>query len=209
MSSKGLSVFDLLDKLELMVETAKTIPIYGRIMLDREECASLVRRVRDSIPADLQAAKELLSMEEKIISESRKQAEATLKEANMTARQTVDSANNQANATLGDAQTRANSTLQSAADQANAMVADAQARSSAMIADAQARAQQMVADSEIVARAQAQAQDMLDSAHRECDAYTAHVREGINALMEHADAGLARQLDELRALRQDLSSAQQ
>lgn len=206
MSNRDLSVFDLLDKLELLLQNAKTIPLYGRIMLDKEECGSLIRRIRDSIPADVQTAKELLAMEDQIISESRKQAEATVKEANNTARQTVDSANSQANATLSDAQNRANTTMQNAADQANAMVADAQARSSAMIADAQARAQQMVAESEIVARAQAQAQDLLDSAHRDCDAYAAQVRDSVNSLMTQADDALARQLDALRAMRQDMNA---
>ena len=84
----------------------------------------------------------------------------------------------------------------------------AQARANGMIADAQARAQQMVAESEIVARAQAQAQDMLDSARRDCDAFAAQTRDSINALMAQADDGLARQLDALRALRQDITSAQ-
>ena len=49
MSGKELATFDLLDQLELMVENAKTIPLYGRIMLEKQECTSLVRRIRESL----------------------------------------------------------------------------------------------------------------------------------------------------------------
>ena len=147
MSNKELSVFDLLDRLEIMVDNAKTIPLYGRIVLDREESGSLIRRIRDSIPADLQSAKELLNMESQIINDSRRQAEGTLREANATARQTIENAEStarqtieNANAKLFEANNSADLTMKNAADQANAMIADAQARAGAIIADAQAHA---------------------------------------------------------------------
>ena len=75
-----------------------------------------------------------------------------------------------------------------------------------MIADAQARAQQLVADSEIIARAQAEAQEMLESTHRECEDYSNRVRGAIAQMMDQADRGLAQQLDSLRGLRQDLAN---
>ena len=77
-----------------------------------------------------------------------------------------------------------------------------------MVADAQARAQQMVSESEIVARAHAEAQEMLENTRRECEAFSARVNAAVSQLMDHADAGLAQQLDALRALRQEIASSQ-
>lgn len=208
MSSTKLMTFELIDRLNLVVSSAKTFPLSNKLMVDKEELSSLLRRLEDSIPADLQQARQLLALEQQIIDESRRQAEDTTKEAAQNARTTVESANKQAQSTLADAQARAAETLRSATDQANAMLADAQARANALVADAQARAQQMVADSEIIARAQAEAQELLESAHRECEDYSARVHGAVAQLLEHADTGLSQQLDSLRALRQNIASNQ-
>ncbi|MBE5787200.1 MAG: hypothetical protein E7324_06625 [Clostridiales bacterium] len=208
MSNTKLVSFELIDRLILMVEQAKGIPLTNKIFVEKEESMSLLRRLEDSIPADLKQARELLALEKQIIDESNRQAEKTVNDANQQAQATVESANQQAQATVNDAQARASETLRSASDQANAMIADAQARANATIADAQARAQKMVSESEIIARAQAEAQEMLEATRRECEDYAARVHASMNHLMEMADAGLAQQLDALRALRQDVASNQ-
>ena len=183
MSSTKLMTFELIDRLNLLVSGARTIPLSNRVMVDKDELLRLMQQLEQSIPNDLQQARQLLAVEQQIIDESRRQAEDTTKEANQKARTTVDSANSQAQATLADARTRAN----------------------AVLADAQARAQQMVADSEIIARAQAEAQELLESAHRECEDYTMRVHGAVAQMMEQADDGLSQQLDALRALRQEIT----
>ena len=208
MSSGKLSTFDLIDRLELMVSNAKTIPLYNRVMVEKEELIKVLGSLRDSIPADLQQARQLLAVEQEIIDESKRQAEETTRDASQNARATIENANSQAQSTIADAQARAAETLRTATDQANAMVADAQARSSALVADAQARAQQLVADSEIIARAQAEAQEMLESTHRECEDFSARIHGAVSQMMDHADVSLAQQLDALRALRQEITSNQ-
>ena len=183
MSVNKLPTFDLLNRMSELVSNARSIPLSGKIMLEKEEFSSLMRRLQDSVPVDLQQARQLLETEEKILSDSRRQAEDTTREATE----------------------KANAMLEDATNKANAMLADAQARANALVADAQARAQQMVSDSEIVARAQAEAQEMLEGAHMECEAYTAQVQATVQQLMENADAALSQQLDSLRAMRQDLT----
>lgn len=219
MSTTRLATFDLIDKLLIMTEQAKNIPLTNKMMIEREEVVNLLRRLYDTIPSDMKQARDLLAVEKQIIEESNLQAQRTVNEANTQAQNTVDSANaqaqntvdsanKQAQATVADAQARASETLRSASDQANAMMADAQARANATISDAQAMAQKMVSESEIIARAQAEAQEMMESTHRECEDYTMRVRNAVNHLMEMADAGLSQQLDAMRALRQDIASNQ-
>ena len=72
----------------------------------------------------------------------------------------------------------------------------------------QARAAQLVADSEIVARAQAEAQEMLEGAHRDCEAYTARVHDSINQLMEQLDISMNQQAEAVRAMRQQYAGQQ-
>ena len=71
MSTKSLSTFDLLDRMELMISEAKTIPLYNRIMLEKEEFTGLMKRVRDSIPTEMEQARQLVAMEQQILDESR------------------------------------------------------------------------------------------------------------------------------------------
>lgn len=183
-SSKRLMTFELLEQMAITISKATTIPIFNRILLDKEEFSSLMRRLEESIPADLQKARTIIEQEEQILDES-----------NKIASETTQKASSEAQATIADAKT-----------QASAMVNDAQARANAMIADAQAQAQQMVADSEITARAQAEAQEMLENTHRECDDFTARMHDAVGQMMEQADIGLSQQLDALRAMRQQFTN---
>ena len=209
MSTNRLMTFELLDRMEQLLSEAKAIPLTKKFMLDKEEFSSLMRRLEESIPVDVQNAKTIIDQEENIISESNRIAEETTRNANAEAQSTVENAKNEANAMVSDAQARAAETLRTSTDQANAMVADAQTRANALVADAQARAAQMVADSEIVARAhQAEAQEMLESAHRDCEAYTARVHDSINQLMEQLDMSMSQQADAVRALRQQYAGQQ-
>ena len=79
MSSTKLSTFEILDRMNLMVSSAKTFPLSNRLMLDREELSALLRRLEDSIPNDLQQARKLLAVEQQIIDESRRQAYSAMK----------------------------------------------------------------------------------------------------------------------------------
>ena len=205
-NSNRMMTFEVLDRMQMIISNAKNIPLSKRIMLEKEEITSLMRRLEESIPADLQKAKAIIEQEETILNESNRIASETTQKANQEAQNTVDSARAKADEMVNDAQTRAGDTMRTATDQANAMVADAQNRANAMIADAQARAQQLVADSEIIARAQAEAQEMLERTHRECDDYSAQIHSAVSQLISRADAGLMQQLDSLRALTQDLNN---
>ena len=194
-SSKRMMTFELLDRMSKLIGEAKTIPIYNRIMLEKEEFTSLIRRLNESIPPDMQSAQAIIDQEERILGDSRKIAEETTAKANSEAQTTVANAQAKADTLVTDAQNRANETIRSATDQANAM-----------IADAQARAQQMVAESEIVARAQAEAQEMLESTHRDCEEFTGRAHDAVNQLLEQTDMYMTQQLDSLRAAREQFAN---
>ena len=76
MSSTKLMTFEFIDRLNLLVSGARTVPLTNKIMADKEELLNLLKRLEDSIPDDVQQAKRLLDVEEQILAESRKEAEA-------------------------------------------------------------------------------------------------------------------------------------
>ena len=227
-SAKKMMTFELLDKMDSLISLAKTVPFTKKIVLDKDEFTDLMRRLQESIPGDLQIAKKIVDQEEAILSESNKVAEETraraaseatqtINQANQDARAAIESATAQANAAIADAtakadaaisdaQSKAGDTIRAASDQANAMLADAQARFDAMIADATAQAAKLVSENEIVIRAQAEAQDLLENAKRDCEELTTRTNGALGQLMDQADLALNQQVEALRAMRQDFLS---
>ena len=128
MSTNRLMTFELLDRMEQLLSEAKAIPLTKKFMLDKEEFSSLMRRLEESIPVDVQNAKTIIDQEENIISESNRIAEETTRNANAEAQSAVENAKQEANAMVADAQARAAQ-----------MVADSE-----IVARAQAEAQEML-----------------------------------------------------------------
>ena len=88
------------------------------------------------------------------------------------------------------------------------MIADAQARAAAMVSDAQGRAERLVAESTIMQRANAEAAQLIQRTHMECDEYRMGMENSVQQTLERADGMLSAQLDQLRRLRQTFDSRQ-
>ena len=107
MSTNRLMTFELLDRMEQLLSEAWAVPLTKKFMLDKEEFSSLMRRLEESIPVDVQNAKTIIDQEENIINESNRIAEETTRNASAEAQATVDNAKQEANAMVNDAQARA------------------------------------------------------------------------------------------------------
>lgn len=211
MNDRKLSTYDLIDRLNLLISSSRTVPLSNWLLIDKSVISELSDEMTRGIPEDVETAKQVLDEKEEILAFSRHDADEMTRNARQSAQNAIDTADQQAKkmiadaqSALADAQKRAEEIVRAANDQAGAVIADAQRQHTAMLQDAQAQADRMVSDSEITARAQAEAQEILESARQECDAYTRRVTGAIGQLLEQADNGLARQLDDLRALRQSL-----
>ena len=87
MSTNRLMTFELLDRMEQLLSEAKAIPLTKKFMLDKEEFSSLMRRLEESIPVDVQNAKTIIDQEENIINESNRIAEETTRTASAEAQE--------------------------------------------------------------------------------------------------------------------------
>ena len=166
-------------------------------IVDKQDLKQLLQRLESSIDPDIRTAKDIIQQYDELIQKANQQAEQVTSEANENARRTVDDATMRAQTALAEAQARAADLSRDAADKANAM-----------IADAQARAEQLVAEDAITQRANAEASQLLQRTHMDCDQYRINMENDIQHALQNADGILSQQLDQLRRLRQNFSTRQ-
>ena len=69
-----MTVLDLLDELEDIVDTAPNVPLTGKIMVESSEVLEIVDDIRKALPEDVKQAKWLKDEKERILAEAKKQA---------------------------------------------------------------------------------------------------------------------------------------
>ena len=63
-----MTVLELLEEIEDIVDTAPGLPLTGKIMIDSNELLEIVREIRLSLPDDVQQAKWVKEEKERILS---------------------------------------------------------------------------------------------------------------------------------------------
>ncbi len=79
MSDMNLLV--LIDQLEILIEQAPEVPLIGKILVDGDELFELVDIIRAAVPREIKRAEAVSSEREKMIAESRLQAERIIAKA--------------------------------------------------------------------------------------------------------------------------------
>ena len=75
-----------------------------------------------------------------------------------------------------------------------------------MLADAEERAKQMVSDSAIMESAHAQAQQLIDSTQQRLNEYAQQMHMNLMGTIESAEGNLMAQVEQLRALRNNMNA---
>ena len=76
-----MTVLELLEEIEDIVDTAPGLPLTGKIMVDANEVLEIVREIRLSLPDDVQQAKWVKDEKERILSEAKSEYEKIIIEA--------------------------------------------------------------------------------------------------------------------------------
>lgn len=216
--SEPLTVYDVLEEMRRLADDAR--PVFfnsSKVAIEKTDLSRLIKRIEQVLPDDIRKAKKVLEERdsilaicheesEKALSTAQADAQRMVNNAASTAENTLARANQQASEQLEDAKTRSNDMLVDAANRANAAIAEAQQRSSAMIADAEERAKQMVADSTIMETAHTQAQQLIDSTQQRLDEYSRQMHMNMMGIMESAEGNLMAQVEQLRALRNNMNA---
>ena len=85
-----MTVLDLLEELEDIVNTASTVPLTNKVMVDGEEILEIVKDIRQSLPDDVQQAKWIKEQKDNIIAEAKQEYEKVQIEAKKHADYLVD-----------------------------------------------------------------------------------------------------------------------
>ncbi|MHB8962444.1 MAG: ATP synthase subunit B family protein [Saccharofermentanales bacterium] len=83
-------LYDLIDRLEVTVDQARSFPFSDNCIVDREEMLILISMVREHLPNEIRQAKLLLDQNRHIIAEARKEAESIMREAEMRMTAMID-----------------------------------------------------------------------------------------------------------------------
>ncbi|MBQ1489618.1 MAG: ATPase [Eubacterium sp.] len=80
-----MTVLDLLEEIEDIVETASTVPLTNKIMIEGDELLDIVKEIRESLPDDVQQAKWVRDEKDRILAEAKSEYEKIIVEANKQA----------------------------------------------------------------------------------------------------------------------------
>jgi len=73
--------YELIDRLEISVDQARSFPFTDNCIVDREELLILISMIRENLPNEIKQAKWLLDQNRQLIAEARKEAESIMREA--------------------------------------------------------------------------------------------------------------------------------
>ncbi|MEC9289642.1 MAG: hypothetical protein VYC83_05045 [Chloroflexota bacterium] len=152
--------------METLVETSKSVPVSGNILVDRKKVIELVDQLRLTIPEEIRSAEDVLSQKDQILNTAQNDARRTKSVADDELRERLNS---------------------------NELVTQAETRAAETIRDAEERITRMLQQSEAEAlsrktEADAYALRSLRAMEVELGKLTGSVRKGIEVLAEQASS---------------------
>lgn len=130
-----IDIINVIDRLETLITTSKTVPVSGNIILDKKKAMELVDQMRLSIPQEVKAAEEVLAQKDQIVNQAMVEARRTKSNAEQEYHQRIDQ-----NDLVLSAEARAQETLRDAEQRATRMLTQSEAESSSRRSDADAYA---------------------------------------------------------------------
>jgi cell division septum initiation protein DivIVA len=88
--AQNQDIESLLERLESLVISARSVPFSDNCMVDREEMLVLITMIRDELPGELKQAKWLLEQNRQLIAEARKEAESIMRDAETRMSRMID-----------------------------------------------------------------------------------------------------------------------
>lgn len=85
-----MDVIRLIEDLEDMLEVSNTIPLTGKVMVDKEEVMHILDQLKNQIPKDVSNAQNIVAKENEILEDANMQAKQIVQAAHMEAQKLVD-----------------------------------------------------------------------------------------------------------------------
>ena len=130
----NMDVMEIIDMMEETIERASTVPLTGKIMLDRDEMLDFLQELRLVYPEELKEAKWVKEERQRILSEAEARAEAIRKSAEEAQIKLIDE-----HEVTKEAYRQANETVNAARNQAMDIKTDCDQYVQDMLLDAERR----------------------------------------------------------------------
>ena len=85
-----MDIMEIIDMMEETIDKASTVPLTGKVMIDKEELLDYIQEIRLLYPDELKEAKWVKEERQRILSEAESRAEAIRKSAEETQMQLID-----------------------------------------------------------------------------------------------------------------------
>lgn len=85
-----MKVLELLEEIEDVVDTAASVPLTGKIMIDANELLEIVKEIRIELPDEIQQAQWIKGERERILNEAKQEYETVLKDAQKQAEALIE-----------------------------------------------------------------------------------------------------------------------
>ncbi|MBE3592722.1 MAG: ATPase [Thermoanaerobacter sp.] len=85
----GLEVLNLLEELEDIIENSSSIPLSGKVLINKEEVLDLIKQIRIKLPDEFKRAEWIKQERQRILLEAQQEAEMIIKEAEQKIKEMV------------------------------------------------------------------------------------------------------------------------
>lgn len=127
-----MDIMEIIDLMEETIEKAPSVPLTGKIMLDKEDILDYIQEMRLSYPEEVKEAKWVKGERQRIITEAESRADSMIKTAEAKMIQMVDE----------------NEITKQAQEYANQLVEDANAQATKLVTDSDQYADDILGDVE-------------------------------------------------------------
>ncbi|MGI6215336.1 MAG: hypothetical protein ACOYIT_05610 [Christensenellales bacterium] len=201
-------VFAIVDQISLSIQNAKKVPLTNLAMVDPDMILDLLKRLTSNYDPQLEKADIILSKEKNIIDDATANAEKAISEADAQAQSMINEANSYAQNTRASADAYAAETVHQAEERAKAIMADAKTRSEQSFEDAKARADELVSETAVLARAQAEAEELLNNANEHAAALEQQTHQDIINILSQIENNLRTKNEEVMMMLENVKSMQ-
>ncbi|WP_028991673.1 hypothetical protein [Thermoanaerobacter thermocopriae] len=84
-----LEVLNLLEELEDIIENSSSIPLSGKVLINKEEVLELIKQIRIKLPDEFKRAEWIKQERQRILLEAQQEAEMIIKEAEQKIKEMV------------------------------------------------------------------------------------------------------------------------
>ena len=85
-----MKVLELLDEIEEIIDSASTVPVVRKVMVDPNEISEIVKEIRLMLPDEISNAQLIINEKNRVLEDAKKECERIIQEAQVKADQLVE-----------------------------------------------------------------------------------------------------------------------